>query len=231
MGSEDRKESPRTGEGVGRRELLGGLVTGLGAAAALPVLAEAPKPAAPAVADHAGHAPAGSAAASTVAAEPVFDAHQRETFAVLAERIVPGSASVKSVEFVESLLALEDRAVRSQFLSALGVIDAESRRRHARPFRALTPAEQDEVLTAASTGPRSLPDWRWRPDQPVPLMEAEDTEPAGAPFTLRDWFECVKAWAGVAFYSSEAGQRELGWTGRAFFAEFPGCPHPAGFHR
>ena len=31
-----------------------------------------------------------------------------------------------------------------------------------------------------------------------------------------------------AYYSSEIGMRELGWTENRFFASFPGCTHPGG---
>jgi hypothetical protein len=49
---------------------------------------------------------------------------------------------------------------------------------------------------------------------------------AGSGTRLRDHFELLKGWISGAYYSSEIGMRELGWTGQVMFAEFPGCPHP-----
>jgi Gluconate 2-dehydrogenase subunit 3 len=204
---------------LGRREVLGGLISGFGAAAAVPALA------AESGAAHSSHHPADPQAPLDPPARGVFDLHQRETFAILAARIVPSSSSTNPAVFVESLLSQEGRAVQAQFFSALGSIDAEARRRFGQPFRAISAARQDEVLTAASTGARGLPDWRWRIDQPVPAVEADD-----ARVTLRDQFEYLKAWSALAYYSSETGQRELGWTGRAFYSEYHGCPHPPGHH-
>ena len=46
--------------------------------------------------------------------------------------------------------------------------------------------------------------------------------------TLRDHFDNLKGWISGAYYSSEVGMRELGWTGQVMFESFPGCEHPDG---
>jgi hypothetical protein len=46
--------------------------------------------------------------------------------------------------------------------------------------------------------------------------------------TLRDHFENIKTWVRGAYYSSELGMRELGWTGRVFYEKMPACQHPDG---
>jgi hypothetical protein len=38
-------------------------------------------------------------------------------------------------------------------------------------------------------------------------------------------FENLKTWITGAYYSSEMGMRELGWTGIVFFDDFPGRQH------
>jgi hypothetical protein len=51
---------------------------------------------------------------------------------------------------------------------------------------------------------------------------------AGAPervVTIRDHFELLKGWIAGAYYSSEAGMRELGWTGTVIHERFVGCEH------
>lgn len=40
----------------------------------------------------------------------------------------------------------------------------------------------------------------------------------------------LKGWISGAYYSYEAGMRELGWTADYAFAAFPGCAHPEGHH-
>jgi len=62
------------------------------------------------------------------------------------------------------------------------------------------------------------------------LTQASNEKPAAAsePPTLRDRFEHLKGWIVGAYYSSEIGMRELGWTGNVFYAGFPGCEHPGG---
>jgi len=48
--------------------------------------------------------------------------------------------------------------------------------------------------------------------------------------TIRDHFENLKGWIVGAYYSSEPGMRELGWTDNMFFPALPGCDHSDG-HR
>jgi hypothetical protein len=38
----------------------------------------------------------------------------------------------------------------------------------------------------------------------------------------------LKSWVAGAHYSSEAGMKELGFTGNVFFERFPACPHAEG---
>ena len=45
---------------------------------------------------------------------------------------------------------------------------------------------------------------------------------------LRGHFENLKDWIAGAYYSSETGMRELGWTGNVLHRELPGCTHPGG---
>ena len=44
--------------------------------------------------------------------------------------------------------------------------------------------------------------------------------------TLRDHFDLLKGWIAGAYYSTETGMRELGWTGNMFYRAYPGCDHP-----
>jgi hypothetical protein len=84
-------------------------------------------------------------------------------------------------------------------------------------WKQLSEPQQNELLTIASTEKSGTP--------------AEPRGPStAAHVTIRDHFENLKGWIVGAYYSSEIGMRELGWTGNVFFAAFPGCEHPEG-HR
>jgi Gluconate 2-dehydrogenase subunit 3 len=75
--------------------------------------------------------------------------------------------------------------------------------RHAKPWLGLTASEQEALLQAASTAD-----------------VARSAE--------RRHFQVLKEWIVGAYYTSEPGMRELGWTGSVFHGELPGCTHPDG---
>ena len=109
---------------------------------------------------------------------------------------------------------------RRRFLTALGAMEGASIERFKKPFKALTEAQQVEVLTAASTTEPGRPDWTWTPGTPL-----ERPDPGDEVVTLRDHFDHLKGYIVGAYYSSEAGLKELGYTGQMFFPEFPDCKH------
>lgn len=183
---------------VGRRELLQAL---LGAAVALPALA----------ADHPlrRHAENGEALdqaekkARAADWKPEFlDRHQFATLQSLADRIVPGSTRAKVSEFVDQLLVVDSPENQRKFLGALGAFDGQALQRASRPWVQLAESDQVAILTEAST---------------------LDTGTG-----LRDQFDLLKGWIAGAYYSSEIGMKELGWTGMSLFQSYPGCEHPGG---
>jgi hypothetical protein len=202
--------------GVARRRVLQGLAAGAGVV--LPGVSEA----------HPMHEHAHSSAAEAAQArakapdwKPEFlDAHQFATLTALCARIVPGSEAAQADRFVDSLLAVDTRERQQRFLTAMGAHEGEAIRRFGRPFKALAPAQQDEILTVASAGPSGKQDWIWTPGTPVERPPSVPEE-----VTLRDHFEHLKGWIAGAYYSSEAGLKELGYTGQMFFGEFPDCKH------
>jgi hypothetical protein len=206
--------------GVGRRQVLQGLLAGAGAA--IPGATRA-HPLSPASATPA----AVQAAAATAKAadwKPQFlDAHQLATLQALCERIVPGSVAARSDRFIDALLAVDTVDNKRRFLSAMGAMEGEARRRFAKPFKSLSEAQQNEVLTAAATDKPGIEDWVWTPGT---IMR--QPEPGPPKTTPRDHFDNLKRWIAGAYYSSEAGIKELGSTGQQFFASFPDCDHPGG---
>src|SRR5687767_10131210 len=110
MGDElKRAVLPMTQKARGRREVLQGLVGGMGAGLAIPALAEA-HPMQGHLSDHAKVAAADAKAKAGAGSKPAFlDAHQLATLASLAEVIVPGSTRADVAPFVDQLLAVDTR--------------------------------------------------------------------------------------------------------------------------
>lgn len=198
--------------GLGRREAIQALVGGIGAGIAVPALADS-HPVRHHLADSASLAEADAAASAADWKPSVLDAHQSETLASLGERIVPGSARANTHRFVDRLLSVDKPENVRKFLGSMGALEGEAIRRFGHPWKALAEPQQVELLTAASTGAPGEPD------------ASGERRP-----TLRDHFDNLKGWIAGAYYSSEIGMRELGWTGNVFYESFPGCTHPGG-HR
>lgn len=215
--SSNQSEEPH---GISRREmvqrLMGGAAGGLivpAAAMAHPHSMDSAAPMAAAVED-----PKSAAGAWT----PLFlDPHQAETLTVLAERIVPGSTKARVTEFVDLLLSVDAREHQEKFIASLSAMDGESLRRYGSPFKDLTETSQNELLTVASTPPHGQPGGNESASSPGPA------EHSRLPFVLNENFENLKSWVSKAYYSSEVGMKELGWTGNYFFPSFPGCEHAA----
>ena len=210
--------------GIGRREVLQGLFAGVGAGLVLPGGAEA-HAIEPALA-----AAVAKAKAPGAAKLAFLDEHQFTTLTALCARIVPGSDKALADRFIDELLAVTTPAKGRRFLTALGAIDGASLARFQRPFKSLTADEQVQMLEAASTEKpgREEPErdgheeWTWTPGT---LLQPP---PEGGPYevTLRNHFDHLKGWIVQSYYSSEAGLKELGYTGQTFFASFPDCQHP-----
>ena len=198
----------------GRRQVLQVLAGSVGAGLAAPSLAAAE-------AAHA-HAPAASApAAEAAGALPGFlDANQLETLASIAESVVPGSTEAGVAAFVDRLLAVDTPKRQGEFLSAIGALQAESLTRFGKTWLSLDAAQKTVLLTAVATGPSASTPRYWTPGEPVLVPD-----PPRRPPTLRDRFELVKSRIATAYYSSEKGMKQLGWTGQMVHAGYPGCTH------
>ncbi len=162
--------------------------------------------------------------AAVVEWKPLFlDPHQNETLIVLAERIVPNSTNAQVNRFIDLLLSVDTFENQRRFINALSAFEAEALKRHSSPFKSLTEDQQNEILTFASTAKPA------REESPVRHYAPERAEsPESGPDTIRDHFNHLKEWISGAYYSSEVGMKELGWTGQMMWESFPGCQHPEG---
>jgi hypothetical protein len=196
-----------------RREMVQRLLAGAGAGAAWPLVA----------ASHPiyGHLTNGAMfeEAEKLGAtdwKPLFlNAQQEEALAALAEAIVPGSRNARADRFIDLLLSVDTTEHKKNFVDSLAAFETESQKRFGGRFPALNAGEQNEVLTDASTRPAN---------------HDSSGDDAKVNSGLREHFENLKGWISGAYYTSEAGMRELGWTEDRVFAMFPGCEHPEGHH-
>lgn len=188
--------------GIPRREALQALLGSVGAGFALTTVVEAQHPVHQHLASPATLEQAQQNAAVAAYTPEFLDAHQLKTLEALAETIVPGSTTGRVAPFLDQLLAVESPGNQGAFLGALGAFDMAAIAKHGKAWTAITAAEQDGLLREAST--------------------------ADAKAAIRGHFQNLKDWIAGAYYSSEPGMRELGWTGNMFFAELPGCTHPGG---
>jgi Gluconate 2-dehydrogenase subunit 3 len=165
------------------------------------------------------------AAASVAAGDwspQALNVHQNETLLVVSERILPGSAEVRVNRLIDLLLTVEIPANRQNFVDAVAAVDTEAKKRFNQLFVSLTAEQQEELLTACSTTKSA---------KPATAQDSDDIEDDRAPVsgaTLRDHFENLKGWIVGAFYSTETGMRELGWTEETYFDALPECTHPDG---
>jgi hypothetical protein len=196
-----------------RREMVQRLIAGAGAGAAWPLVAGS-HPIYEHLANGAMFEEADKLGATNW--KPRFlNAQQEETLSALAEIIVPGSREAHADRFIDLLLSVDTAEHRKNFAESLAAFETESQKRFGKRFPALAAGEQNTLLTDVSTQPANQDSSR-----------GEARVNAG----LRKHFDNLKGWISGAYYSSEVGMRELGWTEDRVFEKFPGCEHPEGHH-
>ena len=147
--------------------------------------------------------------------KPAFlTAQQNELLTALAESIVPDSTRAHVSRFIDLLLSADKPENQGNFAESLAALDAEAQKRFKKSFPALDEEQKNAFLTDASTKPKNAG---------APGADAKKEQSA-----LYSHFENLKGWISGAYYSSEVGVRELGWTNDYAFAAFPGCTHPEG---
>ena len=194
-----------------RREMVRRMLAGAGAGAAWPLVA-ASHP----IYEHLVNGELFEETEKLGAADwiPLFlSPQQDDMLAALAERIVPGSTKALVNRFIDLLLSVDTEKHKKSFTDALAAFEGESLKRFGKGFPSLDSGQQNEVLSDASVRPA-------KKESPG----SDEKEQAG----LHENFENLKGWISGAYYSSEAGMRELGWTGDYAFEKFPGCEHPEG---
>jgi hypothetical protein len=186
--------------GISRREAARRLLAGVAAGATLPWAASA-HPIWKHFADE--HLMERAEAIAGGAKLHFLNRSQFESLSSLAEAIVPGSSEAKVTGFIDLLLGADQEKHQREFARSLAALEAESTKRYGKGFAVISAVEKSELLTYVSRLPRD----------------------GHSETALREAFDNLKEWISGAYYSSEMGMRELGWTPDRVFAEFPGCSH------
>jgi hypothetical protein len=207
---------------LSRREMVQRLLAGAGAGAAWPMVA-ASHPIHALLADEALFSEADARMASTNWKPLFLNARQNESLIALSESVVPGSGKARVNRFIDLLLSVDTPAHREKFVASLSAIESESQKRFGHGFAALGEEKKIELLTIASKEDKEVKE----KEAAWGESSAEDHAAEHAP-TLHDHFENLKGWISGAYYSSEAGMRELGWTGDYVFESYPACGHAEG---
>lgn len=199
-----------------RRQAMQRLLSGTGVAFAVPALAAAHP-----IHRHLAHL-ATMEQADTKAAANEWKAEflnptQDRLLVAIAERMAPGSAGAQVNRIIDLLLSIDSAARQETFVASLSAVDSEAEHRFAKRFPVLTAQQQDEVLTSCASGEESVAQ--------ITSADPDEPEPEKIPVTLRDHFENLKGWIVGAYYSTEIGMRELGWTEDFYFEELPACTH------
>ena len=119
----------------------------------------------------------------------------------IAEAIVSGSRKAQSAAFIDLLLSVDSGSSQQEFKDSLGAFEAAAEQKFHKNIAGLSDAQLNELLQAVSS---------------------KDSGNYAH-------FENLKAWTVGAYYSSETGMRELGWTPDRVFSTFPACT-PAESH-
>jgi hypothetical protein len=213
-----------------RREMLRASVLAGAAAALSPALSNAQSAAqssAQSPAPPSELTPAGSGVDASKEFEgpgwkPLFlDAHQNETLIVLSDLIIPATDTPGAKEalvnrYIDLVLAAETAETKRAFLNSLAYLDGESIRRFKAAFVYLSRDDQDLLLHALAY-PRFGGGW------------AGDTGAVADPGHAH--FEALKDRIMTAYYSSQIGEKELGWDGAFAHGPYQGCEHPEGEHK
>lgn len=151
--------------------------------------------------------------------KPAFlNSRQNETLIAISDLIIPATDTPGAKEalvnrFLDLLLAAEPKAEQDEFIASLTFLDDESNRQYKSDFVSLSVQDQTDLLR-----PLAYP------------LQASFWKGGDAPDVGRQHFEHLKSLIAGAYYSSEIGEKELGWDGSFTHGPFQGCQHADAKH-
>ena len=127
---------------------------------------------------------------------------ERLTDIIIPSDETPGAREAGVAEFID-LMTSRDPELQHDLRGGLSWLDGRSRAVHSKPFLQLTADEQSALL------------------EPLAYKKKfRNDESRG-----RMFFETVREYTVMGFYTSEIGLKELDFPGFQFYAQSPACPH------
>jgi hypothetical protein len=127
---------------------------------------------------------------------------ERLTDIIIPSDGTPGALEAGVAEFID-LMVSRDATLQPKFHTGLTWLNAHSSRRNGKAFLALAADRQVALLEPLAYKAKHRPG-----------------EERG-----REFFEMVREYTVMGFYTSEIGLKELDFPGLRFYAESPACPH------
>jgi hypothetical protein len=151
-------------------------------------------------AQHVHHEVSEAKKTATGAYKPrLFTAHEFETFATLADLIIPGARKAGAAEFVD-LLASNYEPYAAEATGGLAWLDREMERRHGSPFIKCARAQQTALLDL------------------IAYRETREKYPDLGPGIV--FFAAARNMAADAYFTSREGIAELGYKGNKGMKDF-----------
>ena len=154
------------------------------------------------------HSPAKVAAVLKTPSATIFNKHQLDTIAALAEIIIPrdqhspGAKAAGVEQFIDEIVAVSEKVTQKLWTDGLAALDELAKRASGKEFLECSAEQQLDVLTKISQ----------REEHPETLEER--------------FFVALKQSTIDGYYLSEVGiHQDLEYQGNVALAEFPGCTH------
>lgn len=154
---------------------------------------------------HSGKALAGIRAATyqpVFFREPEYAVVDRLTDIIIPSDATPGAREAGVSEFID-LMVSRDEPLQQKFRTGLTWLNAHSSRVNGQQFLALALEQQVALLEPLAYKSKYRP-----------------SEEQG-----REFFDLVREYTVMGFYTSEIGLKELDFPGLKFYSESPACPH------
>ena len=154
------------------------------------------------------HSPAKVVTVLKTPSATIFNKHQLDTVAALAEMIIPrdqhspGAKAAGVDQFIDEIVAVSEEATQQLWTEGLAALDELSKRASGKEFLLCNAEQQLDVLTKIGQ----------REEHPETLEER--------------FFVALKQSTIDGYYLSEVGiHQDLEYQGNVALAEFPGCIH------
>lgn len=137
-----------------------------------------------------------------------FTPDEYRTIDVVTELIIPrdespGAHDAGVSEFIDFMAAHGEDELRRPMRDGLAWLDATAKKVYAKPFVALTPEQQTPLLKGIA----------YRDETLKPDLQGQS------------FFQLIRRYTVMGYYTSRAGLEELDFPGLRFYTHSPECPH------